>query len=106
MRKILLLSVRVYEIGVGVVADTYFFWNKYSWSLMYIQGKSSNFARKGRKSSIIARHEKTDARRNSNFARHEKVDARRAIKFARFEKVDARRAIKFARFGKTDARKC
>ena len=59
---------------------------------MYIQGESSNFARKGRKSSIIARHEKTDARRNSNFAR--------------FEKMDARRAIKFARFGKADARKC
>ena len=37
MRKILLLSVRVYEIGVGVVADTYFFWSKCSWSLMYIK---------------------------------------------------------------------
>lgn len=92
MRKKLLLSVRFYEIGVGVVAGTYFFWSKCSWSLMYIQGESSNFARKWRISSIIARHEKTDARRNSNFAR--------------FGKVDARRAIKFARFGKTDARKC
>lgn len=55
------------------------------------KGEFSNFARKGTKSSIIARHEKTDDRRNSNFARHEKVNARRAIKFARFGKTDARK---------------
>ena len=47
MRKILLLSVRVCEIGVGVVAGTYFFWRKCSWSLMYIKVSLAILLEKG-----------------------------------------------------------
>lgn len=47
LRKQLLLSVRFYEIGVGVVAGTYFFWNKCSWSFMYIKASLAILLEKG-----------------------------------------------------------
>ena len=47
MRKQLLLSVRFCEIGVGVVAGTYFFWDKCSWSLMYIKVSLAILLEKG-----------------------------------------------------------
>ncbi len=53
MTKILLLSVRVYEIGVGVVADTYFFWSKCSWSLMYIKVSLAILLEKGRNLALL-----------------------------------------------------
>ena len=53
MRKILLLSVRVYEIGVGVVAGTYFFWRKCSWSLMYIKVSLAILLEKGRNLALL-----------------------------------------------------
>lgn len=53
MRKILLLSVRVCEIGVGVVADTYFFWSKCSWSLMYIKVSLAILLEKGRNLALL-----------------------------------------------------
>ena len=77
MRKVLLLSVRVYEIGVGVVADTYFFWSKCRWSLMYIKVSLAILLEKGGNLALLLGTRKVDARRNSNFARFEKVDARK-----------------------------
>ena len=53
MRKILLLSVQVYEVGVGVVAGTYFFWSKCSWSLMYIKVSLAILLEKGRNLALL-----------------------------------------------------
>ncbi len=77
MRKKLLLSVRFYEIGVGVVAGTYFFGINavevlctYKVSLAILLEKGGNLA-------LLLDTRKADARRNSNFARFEKTDARK-----------------------------